>query len=571
MVVALSGNAPAALAAAEPGDDPEVAALKDFVDKVGPWTAGLATVGKLAEQIPTVGASAGSMFGFPDLVQRSVAAELVGKHSLDDIVGGSGSRDIDFDLGDGRSGTLHVSSTGDADLRTVTFDLDVTVEDTNKPFVFANESPKFSLSSSGGVKVAATGNLTFGIGLERTGVTFRPFLVGGADAPKFSLDVVGTIKPTATLKAAIGILGVDVTEGSVGEDADAADISVHLRGGVKDPDSDGRLYFTDPDGSAGELSGDGSLAGLVTTGFRPAAAGGAGQVDLDLHATASADGSLNLPGVSVGAKITWNDISAGTPTVALTNVGSIEDFLRITPRDLADMLGQLVSVITAAQRNNGENLDLPFLSGTLADAVKGSEGLVQFLIDNVVQPPTTPNSTTDPTQVGMPKFVSIQELFAKLKAYKGNATVGDLQFGLSTTGYAASTHRLPFDLTMSRATSAPIDLVKPTVAAAGTGAYASNGFVSSVDLGSDLVGRRVVAGAAGGTIKAVAGDKRTVELTQDWVGGTPADGTAFTVSGPSVDAGAVSLANLLSASGGEAIRNANAVLPTATVTPDYRV
>ena len=69
MVVAMSGAAPSALA--DTGvDEPDVAAMKAFVGEVGTWTSGLATVGKLAEPIPSVGSSVGSVLGFPDLVQK---------------------------------------------------------------------------------------------------------------------------------------------------------------------------------------------------------------------------------------------------------------------------------------------------------------------------------------------------------------------------------------------------------------------------------------------------------------------------------------------------------------------
>jgi Ca2+-binding RTX toxin-like protein len=575
-VIAALGLSVTPAATAETGDAPDVAAFKGFVHDVGQWTAGLATVGKLAEPVPTVGASAGALLGFPDLVQRAVADQLAGRHTWDDIAGG-GTKDIDFDLGGGRTGTLHLASQGDGDLRTVTVTLDVQVAAHDEPFSFSNASPRFSLTSTGGVSVSATGRLSFGVGVEKVADAYRPFLVGGANAPTFSVDVAGRIKASATLHAAIGILGVDLTEGP-GESDTTDDISVRLAGGIEDPDNDGRMYFTKPDGTAGELAGGGSLAGLASAGFRPAAAGGAGSVDLDLHATASASGGLALPGVDVGATVHWPDISTGTPTVTVTGADSIADFLRITPRDLADMLGQVVSLITAAQRNNGKNLALPFLSGTLADAVKGSEGLVQFLADNVAQPPKDslgnplPNSTTDPTKVGLPTFVSIQDLFAKLKAYHGNSTVDGLTFGLDTSGYDAAAHRLPFDLTIRRAATSPIDLVDPATSAAGTiAAVGASSFLAGADLPDGLVGRRVVAGSSGGTIATVGADHRTVTLSQAWVGGTPPAGSPFTVSGPSVDAGAVSLGNLLTAPGGKGIKNANAFVPTAKVTPDYQV
>ena len=52
------------------GLDPGITQLHGFLGQLGTWTSGLATVGRLAEPIPTAGRSAASVLGFPDLVQR---------------------------------------------------------------------------------------------------------------------------------------------------------------------------------------------------------------------------------------------------------------------------------------------------------------------------------------------------------------------------------------------------------------------------------------------------------------------------------------------------------------------
>ena len=72
--------------------------LQTFVGEMATWTSGLATVGKLAEPIPTVGRSAGSVLGFPDLVQKAIADELAGKQQWVDFAPSGGSEDYPIDL-----------------------------------------------------------------------------------------------------------------------------------------------------------------------------------------------------------------------------------------------------------------------------------------------------------------------------------------------------------------------------------------------------------------------------------------------------------------------------------------
>jgi Ca2+-binding RTX toxin-like protein len=235
------------------------------------------------------------------------------------------------------------------------------------------------------------------------------------------------------------------------------------------------------------------------------------------------------------------------------------------------MLAQLVSVLNGSERTPA-NISLPFLSGSLADAVKAAEGLVDFLKTNVTQPPTVPKDPVDPAKIGEPTFRSIQDLVKALDDYTGGTDFAGTTFTISVGSFAND--RLPIDLTMHRTVASPIDLVKKTVAVGGAAtSYSATGLTAAATFLPEIVGRRVIAGSSGGTIASISADKHTLTLSgSGWVGGTPEPTAPYSVSGPDVDAGTANLANLLGTGTGptaKKIINANAIQPSAKITPDY--
>ncbi|MEO6204400.1 MAG: hypothetical protein ABIO67_03315, partial [Mycobacteriales bacterium] len=445
--------------------DPGVAELKQMVADVGTWTAGLADAGKLAEKLPLVGTSAGSVLGFPDLVQKAVADQISTLDSWSDY--GGSAKTVDLGGADGRTGTLTLTNTASGGAHTVTFHLQLARTQSSQPFAFANTTPKVNLSSSGGVSVTGAITLDFAVTVDPNGGLPLASLVNDATAsPHFSIDVTASLPASpSSLSAAIGILGVNIT-------ADGAHrtSSIHLAATVDDPDGDGRLYRTMPNGTDGELKDLAAAAGLIHVGF---AGSGAGSIDADLTLTATSNGAMSLPAVNASVGIHWADISTGSPNVTVSGLDPIDAFQRLSPRDLADMLGQLVSVINGSERSPA-NKPLPFLSGTLADAVKGAESLVDFLKQNVVQPPATPSDPIDPAKVGEPSFRSIQELIQKLAAYTGAGDFAGSTFVVSVGTYAND--RLPIDLSLKRTVASEIDLVRSTVAVTGSGSYTATTF-----------------------------------------------------------------------------------------------
>jgi Ca2+-binding RTX toxin-like protein len=556
---ALAGVAAPPSAASAP--DPGVPQLKVLVQRLSDVTETLGAVGRLAEPIPTVGTTVGQAAGYADLVEKTVRDNVADRQHWGDF-------DETIDLAAaGQTGTLTLSTSDDPE-RVVRFELDVTRTLASQPFSFAHETPKVSLSSPAGVEISARTRLAFDIVVEQSGPgTFSPYLVAGAGGPTLAVDVTADIPGSATLSAAVGILGVDLTETS--PDTSQA-IALHLVGTIADPDGDGRLYATKPDGTAGELAGEGVAAGLFTVDFAPT---GGGSVDLALRILASgADPSFNLPTVDATVTVTWPDIAIGTPSVQVTGLDPVQAFQNLSMRDLADLLGQIATTIAAAQRDNGGNIDLPFLSGTLADAVKASESLVAFL-EEWVQPALAEGAVPDPSDppAGTPLFSSIQDLVDKLNAaldQDGNALVEGADIVAEVTGYDATNARLPIHLELSRTSTDPQPVVEQTVATSGIGAYGPSTLTAAAPFAAELVGRRVTAGSSGGTIASVAGPVLT--LSEPWTGGQPVNGTPYAIAGPEVDAGSVNLADLL-APGGKGIKNANAIRSTAQVTPSYAV
>ena len=124
-------------------------------------------------------------------------------------------------------------------------------------------------------------------------------------------------------------------------------------------------------------------------------------------------------------------------------------------RDLADGLAQVATALTGIQQAKFDpdgdgplpttgNLDLPFLRGTVADAVKANQVLVDFLKANVIQQPDPAQPSPpgfDASTVGNPTFTSLQDLIAKLKA---------AGIGLDNLSWDPTTSKLVFRMQMTK-------------------------------------------------------------------------------------------------------------------------
>ncbi len=540
-------------------------------DTLASWTSGLGSVGKLAEPLPLVSASPGGLLGFTDLFTQAVADELVGAIDFDDL-----EVDKDITIDGDRAG--HLTTTvdevegGGRRLNVV-----VTVGRTvhTQDLRLTSADPKVELSVADGVTVELKSRLALSV--VWTGATEQVYVVRDDSTPRLDVDAHAGID-NATATASIGILGVTLT----GSDLD---VDAHLVATVSDPDGVGKLFF----GAGGELSRPGSLEGLVSVGLDTQGSqpiddsdqGSRGSVHATFRLGAAASGiaGADLPAnVSATVQVDWDDIGTGAPVVSAPDLSlSVGRFQNMSLQDLAEGIAQVVAAITAIQKARFDvdgagplptvgDLDLPFLKGTLADAIKVNELLKTFLAAHTVPAPGQPGfeeGVTDPAQAGRPTFTSLQDLLRKLAEHAGNQ--------LSDVEWDAATSKLSLTLAMSKAAPAqPVDIDPVSAAASGTSAqYGARTLTvpGATWTANQWLGRRVVAGTAAGEVESNTAD--TVTLRTDWIGGQPANTTPFVITGEDAHIGAVTLANRVDDGGGHGIVNANADQTFAKVTPSF--
>lgn len=565
-----TGTGPTAFAAdPDPGVDQVLAFLGDpgGPGTLSAWTSTLSTVGKLGEKLPLVDASPGALLGLDELVEKAVVDELASATTWTDLV--KTDETITFP---GGTGTLSTSTPDDGDGKRLDVSVEVTKSVAGQALTLSNETPKVELSIKDGITVDLTATLNLSV--VWTGeVDNEVYLVADAAGPRLDVDVEAEVDAT-TAKAAIGILGVDLSGSTFALDA-------HFVARVNDPDGDGRLMFDEPGGGAsdGELAPDGSLDGLMSAGFDSPAGSLTGS--FNLGAAATGGGGLDLPsGISAAVGVSWPDISnpSGLTVEAPTLADTVGKFQNMSLRDLADGLAQVVTSLTAMQKakfdaNGAEagdaligDLDLPFMRGTVSDAVAANAKLVAFLEEWVHQPadPEAPiPAGYDPAKVGQPKFSSLQELIEELEDFAG--------IDLSNLTWDEATSKLVFKLTMTQsAPGTPQDLDELSALASGPGAtYSANGLAlgDSPWQPGQWVGMRVVAGNSAGEIASNTGSALT--LAGNWIGGQPANTQPFVIVGADPHLGAVSFANTLEDGSGHGLVNANADQTFAKVSPSF--
>jgi Ca2+-binding RTX toxin-like protein len=531
--------------------DDGVADIVATLDELATWTEDLGSVGQLAEQLPGIPASPGAVLGF-DTLLAGFLAPFAGAISYGDL-----ERDEAIDLGDGRTGAL--TSTLD-DVAGGGKQLDVTVtaaatladQQLSIPLPIGGDSnaPQSAFSSAGGVSLTVSTEISFSLrwdGIDTVAV------VADGTTPRIDVDATAEIADLAGMTGAIGILGVDVVAPSTLE------LAAHLTSSVSDPDNDGLLHF----GPSGELSQEGSLAGLVDFGF-DATDPGHLNGSFRLNASSGNAFSLSLPAVDATITVTWPDISdASQLEVNADGIDSVGTFLNMTPRDIAAGIGQLTSALAGIQRSNVGDLELPFVKGKLSDAVRINEILLELLDDNTV------SAEDDPVSAGTPDFVSIQQFFDLLET----ATFDDVSgagIGVDNVTYDNATSKLAFDIGLSRSAPAAVPLNGAGATFSGGGGTVSFGAGSLTDTSQSwetdqFAGHRVVAGTSGGTIASNTDTTLTLD-PNGWTPVKPTDGSAYAISGMQGDVGAVQLGDGLEAGG---IRAANGMNATATVTPAY--
>ncbi|WP_328988917.1 calcium-binding protein [Kribbella sp. NBC_01245] len=533
------------------------------------WTSGLATIDKLGEPLPLVGASPGGLLGLNDVFLKGVTDEL------DDAVDfGDLSVDKDITIDGGRTGHLKttVSDLGAGKKLDIVATVDRTV--TGQDLRLSNASPKVELSVSDGVTLGLKSRLALSV-VWTGSAEDKVYLVHSTTTPRLDVDAHASID-NAAAKAAIGILGVSLTGSSL-------DVDAHLVGTVSDPDNDGKLSFSDN----GELAQAGSLDGLFTAGLDPLGSQPIDESDPasrgSVHATfqlgAAASGiPASLPSaISATVQVDWNDIGVGAPVVSAPDLAAtVGKFQNMSLRDLAEGIAQVVTSLTAIQNAKYDpdaggplptigDLDLPFMKGTLADVIRVNEVLKNFLAANTIPAPGQPGfvpGVTDPAQAGQPTFTSLQDLLKKLD------DASDID--LSGLVWDAGSSKLAFNLAMTKtAPVTPVDLDPVSIEASGPTASYGAKTLTVAGAGwspNQWLGRRVVAGTSAGEV--ASNDASTITLKADWAGGQPALNSPYVIAGSEPHIGAVTFANKID-QGGQGILNANAEQTFAKVTPSF--
>ncbi|MGK5740972.1 hypothetical protein [Micromonospora sp. URMC 103] len=525
-------------------------ALKGLMNRTATWAeGGLSRVGALAQPLPLLGASPGAL----------VETDKLARTAADALAGGL-TRDVD--LGGGTRLTSAVTESGGDHL------LDVVL--TTKREIAEEDLAVSGVTVADAVTV--TGWATLHLRARHT-ASGETYLVRDGDTPRIDIDAVARLRTDLDeATASVGILGVTLTAGSTLE------ARTHLKVTLTDPNGDGRLAFDTPAGAGtGELGAAGSLAGLVQVALDNSGGGRVSDTEVEpgpgsVHGViklgaATAGAPVALPPIAATVTIDWNDISVGTPTVTTTGFDeTIGRFRAMSPVDLAAGLAQLATLIGGVQQSGpAGNLDLPFLRGTFADAVKVNEKITAFLQEHVHPRPEDPQfqpGVDDPAKAGQPKFTSIQQLLALLAEAE-----------MPVDGLSFADDKLVFRVKLEHESTVevPLDPGAPSVSGRGA-AFSADGFTVEGNrfAPGGLVGQRVVAGTSAGTV--LSNTANAVTLKENWIGGQPAADSAWVVSGSSPHTGAVELGGALTRSvGGKQVglRAANAQASFATVKPRY--
>jgi len=574
---------PAANAAADvPTQDVEAG-----IDALVPFVDGLATVGKLGDPLPGLDLRPGSPDGL-DLATALADTFSDAAGPLGGNYGGASTLDelasklqavSGKPLPGGRTVTITASHTAAGGVDTLPVTL--TIDRQHTPTGFAVGVPGFTFNSAGGLDTHLTMTLAVTINRAADGTVW---LSMGSGTPSLTVAATTTMPAPGSVNAAIGILKV-----TLGGDSSITTSDTFV-GTFSDPNNDNRLYKA-------EYGAAGSSGGLVGVDWGSSPAN---NIDATLHLTADTTGiSGDLSAADATVQIGPLDPSTTALSASVTDgtLTPFDAFERLTPKDLADSLGELAQFLTTAQMTHLPssagfgNISLPFMKGTLADAARVNEAIASFLTAHVEQIPVDP--ATGSKTVGKPDFASIQDLIGKLNAQTG--LPGGATIAVTGVNYdgTAGHEKLSFDISVHRTAGSAEALDqpdKPTVSN-GTGVQYSPTSVTLTHVGDTFdptfVGRAITAGAFTAAIKSISSDGKTATLdpapvtpqggsapASYWKGATdsapnPANGTPYSVAAADPQTGEVQIGDTLKSATG--LVKANAQLPIAQVTPSYSV
>ncbi|GGS71573.1 hypothetical protein GCM10010156_33120 [Planobispora rosea] len=537
----LAGLIPAlpTAAAAAVRRDAETTAFLSAIERFARVGKGLETLGPMGAQLPLVGLVPGGEhgLGLNDLFDVAVRDQLEDLTSLADL------KD-EYPITGSRSGRLLAKAGTEGQVRRLDLTLEITRTVADRPVSVSSSQPRVSLVTSGGVNVTLKlgAKLSFFYDPATTSVWL------GRDTT-VTVQADGRLAAGARPTGAFGILGVDLSAGS------QLAFTSTLTSTSTDPDGDGRLDLR-------ELGADGAAAGLFTVARK-------GSATAKLGVTAQPFAGAQVEGATATVDVSWPDLATGGPQVSVSqpDLDRLARFQTLTPKDLLDGLTHLANAITAAQRarwggQNGQggqgDVDLPFMRGSLADAVRVSEAIEKFVADNV-------DRTT-----GQPTFTSIQDLFAALG--KARNLPGGAIIKVAGAGYDDATKKIVFTLVIDRPVNpAPEPLNPAGQAGSGTGTGVSYTATTLKHAGrkwtpGEFTGRTVTAGASSGIVSGNTAD--TVTIAGDgWRGGVPAAGAPYRIAAADPMTGQVVFGDTFASRAG--LAQLNAATSTAGVMRGY--
>ncbi|HEY3556555.1 MAG TPA: calcium-binding protein [Kribbella sp.] len=428
--------------------DPDVSATTQGLRQFGTFATGLADTGLFGKPLPYLGITPGSPDGiglgdlFDRLIVDRIPADATKFADLEDLRTSS-----NLVLGDGRTGGVTAHTTAPADGSTIeTLELQLRVFRTiDAPLTIDRAEPRVSFRLARGVHASLAFDASFTFAYDTVAQSF--WLVRNATTPAMTIAAVGEIPPSPTDDGAIGLLKVGVHGSSF-------QYTAKLVGTFDDPNGDGRLAFTEPT-AAGPVAGE--LATLLP--------GEVVRTHYDTAQASTARGTITVgasshPGLVIpvaDATITVDDdLTTTADDTAAVSTSGIDDtmakFQNLTADDLDIAIARLAAAVRAVQQQRSTtpghgDVDLPWLNGTLSDAVRANETLLAFVTAN-----------TD--DKGHAKFLTLQDFLDRLNATTVDDRAG---LGIGDVHWDDATSRFSFTLSAFDHADTPLDVADATV------------------------------------------------------------------------------------------------------------
>jgi len=364
--------------------DSDVVAVQNGLTQFANFSKGFASAADFGRPLPFVAVVPGAPLptlptdppgglGFIDLLPRLLTARVASTapQHFSDLSGlATGAAGIDLEPHGRHVVTTATTTAASAGVpETLTLGMVVT-RTVDAGLTISSASPVVQLFSSKGVATQLTLNVRLIFAYDPVANFF--YLVRDATAPAFNLDATASIPTPAALNASLGILDVQAVSSTFA-------VATHHVGTLTDANHDGKLAFAEP--ASGGVSTPGELAtvakpsDLVQTSFAASPVSSAGGT-INLNAAPSAIPGLNFDGLQASVTVTAPDLSSSTPPVISTSAldSRLRKFETLTPPDLLTDVNRLAFAVQNLEEQRFAtaghgNTDLPFLKGSLADAV----------------------------------------------------------------------------------------------------------------------------------------------------------------------------------------------------------